>query len=210
MLIRENYYDHKRDEIQRVVLETLDNLKEMMEHFDRYLTKPTTENKAFILENEDYIDTNEKKIEKYVLEIISLEQLNTSEIKWLFSVNRIIRELERVGDQLTNIITISDVIDTNVLRPMIGTFFAYVIDMMKWLTAGIQYDNPEKLQAVMSHDEYINHLNKETYQGFVDLINDEEKLSESKLKMVIISRFLERIGDHLVNAARTYKNAIEE
>ncbi|MEN1968803.1 phosphate uptake regulator PhoU [Lentibacillus sp. N15] len=209
MLIRDNYYDHKRGQIQQLVLEVLDNLQQMMEHFDTYLVKPTNDNKAFILENEDYIDSNEKKVEKYILEIISLEQLDTSAIKWLFAMSRIIRELERVGDQLTNIITISDVIDTNILRPMIRSFFDYEKDMMTWLTAGIQDDNAEKLHDVMSHDAYVNHLNKETYQDLVDLINEDEQLTESRLKMVIISRFLERIGDHLVNAARTYKDAIE-
>lgn len=209
MLIRQNYYDHKRQQIQQLVLEILDNLQRMMVQFDAYLLKPTSENKAFIFENENEIDIDEKKIEKYILEIISLEQLNTSEIKWLFSVSRIIRELERIGDQLTNIVTISDVIDTNILRPMIRSFFDYEKDMISWLTAGIQDNNAEKLQSVITHDAYVNHLNKQTYKGLVHLINEEKQLTESKLKMVIVSRFLERIGDHLVNAARTYKDAIE-
>lgn len=210
MLIRKNYYDEKRGEIKRLVLEVLDDLVGMMDHFDRYLKTPTDENRDFILKNEYYVDKNEKKIEKYILEIISLEQLNKHEIKWLFSMSRIIRELERVGDQLTNIITLSGVVDTKVLRPIIQSFLNYETDMVKWLQEGIQDDNEERLQEVMSHDEFVNNLNKETYQSLVHLINQKEKLDESKLKTVIISRFLERIGDHLVNAARTYKKMVEE
>lgn len=209
MLTRLNYYEQRRSEIKWLVLEILDDLSGMTEHFDTYLKKPTDENRDFILKKENYVDKNEKRIEKYILEIISLEQLNTNEIKWLFSMNRVIRELERVGDQLTNIITISDVMDTDVLRPMIKRFFEYEKDMIKWLTEGIQTDDHEKLQAVISHDEYVNNLNKETYKRLVVLINEEERLTESKLKMVIISRFLERIGDHLVNVARTYNDVIE-
>lgn len=81
--------------------------------------------------------------------------------------------------------------------------------MTNWLYIGIEGDDIAKLEAVMNHDEYVNNLNKETYQDMVEIINEEEPFTESKLKMVIISRFLERIGDHLVNAARTYKKAID-
>lgn len=210
MLIRKNYYDEKRGEIKWLVLDVMDDLIGMMDHFDQYLKHPTNENKDYILRNEHDIDKSEKKIEKYILEIISLEQLNKNEIKWLFSMSRIIRELERVGDQLTNIITISDVVDTQVLRPIIQEFFNYEKDMVGWLQEGIEDDNSGKLQEVMSHDKFVNNLNKETYQSLVYLINNKEKLNESKLKTVIISRFLERIGDHLVNAARTYKKMVEE
>lgn len=208
MLIRKNYYDHKREQIQHLVLEIVDHLTHMVEQSDEFLLQPTKDNKDMILQTEDYIDDHEKKIEKYILEIISLEQLNTSEIKWLFAMSRIIRELERIGDQLTNILTISDVVDTSEIRPKIRDFFNYEQTMLEWLTTGIQNDNADKLEAVIEHDAYVNNLNKETYQGVVELIHEEEQFTESKLKMVIISRFLERIGDHLVNAAKTYKRAI--
>ncbi|HLR09110.1 MAG TPA: phosphate uptake regulator PhoU [Bacillota bacterium] len=210
MLTRQNYYQEKRSEIKRLVLQILSDLAKMTDHFEHYLKQPTKENKNFILDNENYVDKNEKRIEKHILEIISLEQLDTNEIKWLLSMNRIIRELERVGDQLTNIITISDVIDTDVLRPTIKRFFHYEQDMIRWLTQGIETNDAAKLQDVIAHDEHVNHLNKETYQQLVDRINEKEELTESKLKIVIISRFLERIGDHLVNAARTYREMIED
>src|SRR5699024_7699425 len=183
-------------------------LTRMMEQSDEFLLQPTTNNRNTILQTEDYIDDHEKKIEKYILEIVSLEQLDTSEIKWLFSMSRIIRELERIGDQLTNILTISDVVDTQEIRPKIHDFFYYEQTMLEWLTTGIRNDDTDKLEAVIDHDAYVNNLNKETYQDMVDLIQEEERFTESKLKMVIISRFLERIGDHLFHAAKTYKRAI--
>src|SRR5699024_6206647 len=149
MLIRKNYYDHKRDQIQHLVLEIIDHINQMMEQSDEFLPEPTKDNKDMILQTEAYIDDHEKKIETYILEILSLEQLDTSEIKWLFSMSRIIRELERVGDQLTNILTISDVVDTSEIRPKIRDFFNYEQTMTEWLTIGIQDEDTEKLEAVV-------------------------------------------------------------
>src|SRR5699024_7007054 len=119
MLTRRNYYDDKRDKIKQLVMDTVDDLMEMKNYYAKYLDDPTAENKDFILETENYVDNNEKKIEKSIQNIISLQSLDKNEIKWLFTMSRIIRELERVGDQLTNIITISNVSDTTDIQPMI-------------------------------------------------------------------------------------------
>lgn len=210
MLTRSNYHQEKRDNIKQLAMDVIDELMEMTVHFKAYLKEPTKETKQFILKNENYVDKNEKKIESYILEIISLQQLDIHEIKWLLTMNRIIRELERVGDQLTNIITFSNVLDAEFLRPKIKPFFEYQREMMQWLKEGITSDQASKLQNVIEHDQHINILNKETYQQFVEKIHEQEKLTESRLKMVIISRFLERIGDHLVNAAKLYKKVVEE
>ena len=208
MLTRSNYYDEKRDKVKTLVIETLDDLSEMKRQYINYLDKPTSENKENILETENYVDKNEKKVEKTIQEIISLQHLDKQEIKWLFTMSRIIREMERVGDQLTNIITISKVADNHDLRPMIHQFFHYEDEMMAWLKSGIENDDINDLEKVIGHDEHVNQLNKETYNRLVTLINDKENITESNLKMIIISRFLERLGDHLVNAARIYAKVI--
>ncbi|HLQ70208.1 MAG TPA: PhoU domain-containing protein [Bacillota bacterium] len=209
MLTRQNYYDEKRDKVKSLVIETLDDLTEMKKQYIDYLDSPTPENKDCILETEHYVDKNEKKVEKTIQEIISLQHLDKQEIKWLFTMSRIIREMERIGDQLTNIITISEVADNHDLQPLIHQFFHYEDDMMAWLRSGIEDDDIDDLEKVVHHDEHVNQLNRETYNRLVTLINEKESITESKLKMIIISRFLERLGDHLVNAARIYAKVIE-
>ena len=209
MLIRKNYYDYKRNKIENLVLKVIDYLNQMMEQSVDFLLDPSKHNKSTIMETEHNINYYEKKTEKNIMEIISLEQLDKSEIKWMFSMGRIIKDLERVGDQLINILTVSDMDDTNELRNTVSDFFKYEQTMIKYLSLGIKNDDQEKLKEVIEHDVYVNNLNKETFQEMVDLI-ETESFTESKLKVVIVSRFLERVGDHLVNAAKLYKRSIDE
>lgn len=209
MLIRQNYQDERRTQIKQLVLEVLDDLTKMTVYYESFLDDPTEANRNYVFKTENYVNKNEKRIESYILEVISLEQLNTFEIKWLFSINKIIRDLERIGDQLTNIIVISDIVDTKELKPMINDFFKYEQKMMKWLNEGIKNQDVEKLESVISHDKHVNNLNKDTFKSLVNLIDENEALTESKLKTIIISRFLERIGDHLVNIAETYKKLVQ-
>src|SRR5699024_7836240 len=165
MLIRQNYQDERRTQIKKLVLETLDDLIQMTVYYEAFLEDPTDENRDIVLKTENYVNKNEKRIERYILEVISLEQLNTDEIKWLFSINRMIRDLERIGDQLTNIIVLSDIVDINELRPMINDFFKYEQDMMRWLSEGIENKCIDKLEKVIAHDKHVNNLNKDTFKS---------------------------------------------
>ena len=209
MLSRENYYTRKREEIKSLTLSIIDHLLNMTKYYTAFLHDPSDKQREHIFKAENNVDKIERKIESYILEIISLQQLDMKEIKWLFSVNRMIRDLERIGDQLTNIITISEVHDVEELKPLIREFFSYEQKMMHWLMDGMKNDEIDVLNLVIHHDQYVNKLNKDTYQMLVNQIEGEKKITESKLKMIVISRFLERIGDHLVNSAKTYKETIQ-
>lgn len=208
MLKRYNYYDGCRVKIKQIIIQTLDDLRTMKDYYLIYLKEPSMENKEHILRMENYVDKNEKEVEKSIQEVISIQQFDKVEIKWLFTMSRMIRELERIGDQMTNIITLSKLSDVKELQKVIQRFFHYVEDMMKKLKKGIEEDNSESLGTAIELDHQINKLNKNTYNEVVTLINQEGTMTESKLKMVVISRFLERIGDHLVNAAKIYLKVI--
>lgn len=209
MLIRQTYHMEKQQEIKELIIEIIDNLLDITEHYEIYFNNPSKDIKETIIKNESYVDKNEKKIEEYILEIFSLEQLTVEEIKWLLAMNRIIRELERCGDYLINIITISDVIDMDEIEPMIKQFFVFEIDMINWLKNGIKNDDVTILENVIKHDKHVNKLNKQTYDDVASQLQENKDVSESKLKMVVISRFLERLGDHLVNAAKAYVKIVK-
>lgn len=208
MLIRQNYYVEKREKILDLVLDVLDNLTNMIDRLTKNLQHYSKDHIEFILDSEKDINEKESKIEEHIMEAVSLQQLNVEEIKWMFGMNRINRELERIGDQITNIITISNYDDIEDIQPIINTFLQYEQKMIHWLIDGIQKNDSDLLQKVIEHDEHINKLNKGTYKNLVESINEKDTITESSIKIVIISRFLERMGDHLVNIARTYLKLI--
>src|SRR5699024_1768829 len=147
-----NYYDYKRNKIENLVLEVIDYLNQMMEQSVDFLLEPSKYNKSTIMETEHSINYYEKKTEKNIMEIISLEQLDKSEIKWMFSMCIIMKDLERGGDQLINILTVSDMDDTNELRNTVSNFFKYEQTIIKYLSLGIKNDDQEKLKEVKEHD----------------------------------------------------------
>lgn len=210
MLVRDNYQYQRKDQVRKLILEILTTLKEMMDQMDKFLLEEENETKKKILNKEDFINEHEKKIEKDILEIVSLEPMNTSEITWIFSMYRIIRELERVGDQIINVLEMSNIFEKHEIQPTISAFFKYEKEMTIKLYNGIENNNVNSLNGVINYDQYVNKLEEDAMNKTMYLIEEERnELTEGKFKIVMISRFLERIGDHLSNAAKAHKRAIE-
>lgn len=208
MLIRKNYYSKRRYQIKEMVLEILVHLDQMVMKMSNYLSNPEDKTKEEIQTIEEQINSYENKIEKYILEIVSVVQLDTSEIKWIFSMSRIIRELERVGDQVINVLTVCHVLDTLELQESVNKFFEHELKMIQYLSEGIENDDIKKIEATISHDNYVNYLEEKTISNMISVINKGDAFTEGNLKMVMVSRFLERIGDHLANTAKAYQRTL--
>ncbi|MFC4618523.1 phosphate uptake regulator PhoU [Camelliibacillus cellulosilyticus] len=208
MLTRNNYYDRVKKEIERIVLNMVDDLDTLMDRCVEYLGAPSRENKSFLLAAEDEIDQEEKEIEDYILNFISVQTLSITDIKWLFTMHRIIRELERTGDQITNVMTICNAKDEEEAKRTVEQFFELERAMVAGLKRGIESKEIATLENVMSQDAKVNELNRETYQTMTHLMNDNKINAEFGSKLIIVSRFLERFGDHIVNAAKLYKKYI--
>lgn len=209
MLIRKNYYSKRRKKIKNLVLDVLSFLENMLDEMREYLINSTELRKNKILEIEEMINSYEEKIEEYIIEMTSLGQLDILEIKWIFSMSRIIRELERAGDQVINVLSTCDNLDTTLFQKVLDLFLKYELKMIYLLKKGIEEDDIEKLNETISFDQYINELEKNAIEETIDAINLKKNITEEQLKTAMISRFLERIGDHLANTAKVYKNSIK-
>lgn len=209
MLTRSNYYQDKKNEIEHVVFTMMDDLLAMMGHCLDFLDAPTEEKRSFLLETEDDVDHGEREIEAYILDLISIQQLDVKEIKWLFMMNRIIRDLERVGDQITNVMTICNTSSEGDVKSLAERFFVHEKQMIYWLKSGIDSRQTEPLASIRDRDGQVNQLNRDTYDRLIALMNEQKMEVEIGSKMIIVSRFLERVGDHLVNAAELLEKYVQ-
>ncbi len=208
MLSRKNYYDDKKQEIKLDVISMIDSLEMLMEQCRSYLKNPSIENRSFLLNTEDGIDEGEKEIESYILDLASIQNLNVIELKWLFTMSRIVRELERCGDQITNVMTICNESFDEETKTIIEQFFIYENNMVHILKAGFEDKDIHKLENLIKNDFQVNELNRDTYELMTRLMDHNKIDAKLGTKIIVVSRFLERFGDHLVNAGKLYKKYI--
>jgi phosphate transport system protein len=154
--------------------------------------------------SEPAIDRMEREIDHLALDLLAMEQPTAIDLRFILAVIRINADLERVGDQAVNIATrvlelgSIPVTELPVDIPKIASLASAMV--RKSLQAFI--DRDEALaNTVLSMDDDVDRMNHDAFRLLGDLIRVRPELTQQALNALVISRNLERVGDHATNIA---------
>ncbi len=166
-----------------------------------------------IIKSDYEIDEEEVEIEEECLKILALHQPVAVDLRFLIATIKINSDLERIADETVNI--------ANRVKSMIGN----------QTTNGILYDYSDMIQKVQEMlkksldalvnldvdvafkvcllDDEVDRIHSEMYQQVKqDIVGSPEDVGYL-VNMFLISRHLERIGDHATNVAEEVIYLIE-
>jgi phosphate transport system protein len=157
-----------------------------------------------VLMSETAINRMEREIDGLALDLLAMEQPMAVDLRFILAVIRINADLERVGDQAVNIARrVQDLCkQPNVELPVDIPKLAQLAGAMvrKALQAFIEGD-PVMAEAVLSLDDQVDDMNRDAFRSLGNLIKEKPDLVPQALNALIISRNLERVGDHATNVA---------
>jgi phosphate transport system protein len=154
--------------------------------------------------SEPSINRMEREIDQLALDLLAMEQPMAVDLRFILAVIRINADLERVGDQAVNIA--GRVLDLGTLAnaempvdiPRLALLAAAMV--RKALQAFIEGD-AEMAHSVLLMDDQVDDLNRDAFRALGNLIKEHPDLAPQALNALIISRNLERVGDHATNIA---------
>ncbi|SRR6266498_168223 len=155
-----------------------------------------------VISEDDALDATYLDIEQRILGLLATQTPVASDLRLVSAIMHANLHLERVGDQAVNIAKLAKLTmdlpasDTVVahLREMgdlVGTMLRSAMDAFARRDAHLA----EQLQTM---DEPVDRLNRNMYREVVDMANDPQAL-EWGIRMDLVSRQLERVGDHAVD-----------
>ena len=153
---------------------------------------------------EPSINRLEREIDQMALDLLAMEQPMAIDLRFILSVIRINADLERVGDQAVNIaVRVREMgafanIDLPVDIPKLASLAAAMV--RKSLQAFIEAD-AELAESVLQLDDQVDEMNDAAFYSLSTLIKEKPELTPQSLNALIISRNLERVGDHATNIA---------
>jgi phosphate transport system protein len=157
-----------------------------------------------VLLSEPSINRMEREIDQLALDLLAMEQPMAVDLRFILSVIRINADLERVGDQAVNIAGRVQELGTqaNVELPVDIPRLAQLAGAMvrKALQAFIE-GNAEMAESVLLLDDQVDDMNRDAFRSLGALIKEKPELAPQALNALIISRNLERVGDHATNIA---------
>jgi phosphate transport system protein len=175
------------------------------ENIDIAIESMKTENYELALKceaNDDVIDLLENEIEDQCLAIIATQNPVGNDLRKIFSILKVITDLERIGDNGVNI--------ANVILEMKGTKFYKPLEdlpqmarlVKKMIYASINsfidenYDLAIKTAQI---DNEVDEMYENIYNELIDHINTNKEHKDQVIKLLLIGRYLERMADHATN-----------
>ena len=155
-------------------------------------------------EQEELINTSERKIQNHCIRLLLHQAPVANDLREVSSALKMITDLERIGDQAIDIAEVSQYIKSinNVIN--VTHIDEMANQASKMVTLAIDafvkkdFDVAKKVgQSEDVIDELFDKVKKET----VEIIQRDKALGEEAIDLMMIAKYLERIGDHAVNIA---------
>jgi phosphate transport system protein len=114
-----------------------------------------------------------------------------------------ISDMERIGDQACDIAEITKFIKHNDTKSKvcINDMASATIKMVTDSVESFVKKDLELAKSVMQYDDVVDALFSEVRQELIELISISNENGELCLDLLMIAKYLERIGDHAVNIA---------
>ncbi len=168
----------------------------------------TMDKKVFSTDSE--IDHKEREIEGLCMKLLLQQQPVARDLRTISSALKMISDMERIGDQASDIAEIAKYIKDSPttgkvhIREMAEAASKMVVDSVESFVKkdlGLAW-------AVMRYDDVVDDLFDQVRQELVALIAAHTEAGEACIDLLMVAKYLERIGDHAVNIAEWVEYSI--
>ncbi len=156
------------------------------------------------------IDQKEREIENLCMRLLLRQQPVAKDLRVISSALKMISDMERIGDQASDIAEIvkCDRDLNGISRIHIGEMADAAIKMVKESVDAFINQDVGLAKEVMLYDDVVDRLFDRVKHEITSLIRASDMSSECGLDLLMIAKYLERIGDHAVNIAEWVEYAV--
>ncbi len=155
------------------------------------------------IERERDIDQKERDIESLCMKLLLQQQPVARDLRTISSALKMISDMERIGDQAADIAEITCHVSGPSLPAQV-----HISDMtraaVKMVTDSVDSFVKRDLnmaKGVIQYDDVVDQLFVAVKQELTDLIRSDSSSAGQALDLLMVAKYLERIGDHAVNVA---------
>ena len=155
------------------------------------------------LEADKQIDQKERDIERLCMKLLMQQQPVATDLRVISSAMKMISDMERIGDQASDIAEIVKHIQKSNLESN-----THISDMAR-ATIRMVTDSVESFvkkdislaEAVIKNDDEVDALFNKVKNELIQAVQQSEDDAEALIDLLMIAKYFERIGDHAENIA---------
>ena len=157
-----------------------------------------------IMEKDVTIDKKQRDIEGICFNLLIQQQPVAKDLRAITAAMKMVTDMERIGDHAADISEITIMLagtksikDYGTIIKMASEASVMLIDSIDAFTE----KDETKAKAVIEHDDIVDDLFNEVKKELIELIKNNPKRGEEEIDMLMIAKYLERIGDPATNIA---------
>ena len=157
-----------------------------------------------ILESDKKLNELDKNITLLSLNIMSLRNPVAFDLRFVFAASHISRNLERIGDNTINIAKYIQQTDdsSKSIDAKIMQIVHHASEMLHGCLQALENNDSHLAKKIINKDLLIDELHYEVSQLTLAKMQDQPSRIHYLHSYLLIGRYLERIGDHIVNVCK--------
>jgi len=157
-----------------------------------------------VIRGDDEVDQLYLDVERRILGLFALQTPVASDLRLLTALLHINLHLERIADQAVNMAKITKLADGLSPNPTVlqhlGEMGAIALGMVGAAMAALARRDLDLARSLPELDDPLDRLNRGMLQQVLEA-SDDQRMLEWGIRMYVVSRQIERIGDNAVDIA---------
>ena len=204
---REHTSQHYEQQLRRIrdrLLVMSDKAEKAISDSMRSLVERSTSLADDVIGRDDEIDQMELEIDDLALQTLALEQPVAGDLRFLATVLKIVRDLERVGDIAVNTAErVRELLTESELKPLIDLpIMAHMAQQsLRMSLDALVNGDVELARRVIREDVQLDYMYEQVFRELLTYMLEDPTTISRCVKLVFIAKGLERVGDHAANIA---------
>jgi phosphate transport system protein len=200
--IMRNRFDRELVRLNNELIEMGSMIEKSIETAVKAMVNQDVELANRVIESDDEIDQQERQIEDLCLKLLLQQQPVAKDLRLISSALKMVTDMERIGDHATDIseitIALADKSYIKKLEHIQQMAKETMIMLVKSIEAFVNKDI-EEAYYVIKRDDVVDDLFSKVKTELVQMIHENVDVGEQATDLLMVAKYLERIGDHATN-----------
>jgi phosphate transport system protein len=157
-----------------------------------------------VIDRDRQVNAYDIEVDEKCVELLALHQPAAGDLRFITTAMKIVTDLERIGDQAVNIG--QRTLELNLepqLKPYIDLprMAERAQRMVKESLDAFVARDTELARRVCAADEEVDALKEQIFRELLTFMMGDARTIPRSIRLILISRFLERVADHATNIA---------
>jgi phosphate transport system protein len=201
--VRVEFHERLR-ELEQEALSTADLAVTSVQRALEAVVNYDTELATMVVEADDDIDVRYVEVHQGVLSLLARQSPVATDLRLVAALLHTISHIERIGDLSVNIAKLVPLMgesppNTGEILAKLDTAGQQARDQIRQAQMAFAERNLELAEDLVHQDDAIDRLNRDVFNAAVEIGGSDLDTREWAAHVMLIARYIERVGDHTVD-----------